>query len=128
MHPALTEVVAGVEADQPDPENQGGDHRRQHDAAIQLALHHAEAFAAGLVFAHGVVDKQAWQIEQPGEPADHGDDVQGFEPQKEHCPTPGRLNWLDSSGLCPIRHLRGWPLAVTALSSTAIQWLFARGK
>ena len=78
MHPALAEVKARVETEQPDAENQGGDHRRQHDAAVQLALHHAETLAAGLVFTHRVIDEQAWQVEQPGEPADHGDDVQGF--------------------------------------------------
>ena len=77
-----------VEVQQPGAEDQGGQHRRLHDAAVKLALHHAEAFVADRIVAHGVVDEQAGQVEQPGKPADHGDDVQGFQPEVKHGVTP----------------------------------------
>ncbi|MDT4871341.1 hypothetical protein FQZ97_1064640 [compost metagenome] len=83
VHPALGQP-GGIEDEHPDAEDQGGEHRRQHDAAVELALHHAEAFAAGLVLAHRVVDEESRQVEQAGEPADHGDDVHGFEPEIKH--------------------------------------------
>ncbi|MCY1178579.1 hypothetical protein D9M73_189360 [compost metagenome] len=76
----MAEVAAGVQAQQPDAEDEGRDHRRAHDAAVQLALHDHEALAAGRVLAHGVVNEQAWQIKQAGKPADDADDMKGFEP------------------------------------------------
>ncbi|MNV86716.1 hypothetical protein D3C71_1807690 [compost metagenome] len=80
VQPAAGGEQAGVEHQHPDAEHQGGDHRGAHDAAVQLALHDAEALAADGVFAHRVVDEQARQVEQAGEPADHADDMQRFDP------------------------------------------------
>src|SRR3989344_328361 len=79
MHPCtLSEVGAWVEADQPDAEHQGSDHRRAHDAPVQLALHDTEAFLADGVFALSVIDEQARQVKQAGKPADHADDMKRF--------------------------------------------------
>ncbi|MNT19747.1 hypothetical protein D3C72_1550180 [compost metagenome] len=83
MHPALAEK-ARRQAHQPDTEDQGGNHRGQHDAAVQLAFHGYEAFLANTVLALRMVDKQARQVEQPGKPADHADDMQRFDPEKKH--------------------------------------------
>jgi len=92
MQPAAGAEQARVDQDHPDAEHQRGDHRRQHDAAIKLAFHDLEALPAGLVLAHRVIDEQAWQIEQAGEPADDGNDVQRFEPEVEHRLNPWSAN------------------------------------
>ncbi|MNR68315.1 hypothetical protein D3C85_1927980 [compost metagenome] len=59
MNPSTLTEDARVEADQRDAENQGGDHRRAHDAAVQLALHDTEAFLADGVFTLRVINEQA---------------------------------------------------------------------
>ncbi len=71
VHPALTEITAGVEADQPAAEDQRCNHCRGHDATVQLALHDDETLAADRVLTHRVIDEQSWQIEQGCKPADH---------------------------------------------------------
>ncbi|MNF91780.1 hypothetical protein D3C84_743950 [compost metagenome] len=83
VHPALAEKARG-KAQQPDAEDQAGDHRWQHDAAVQLALHDHEALLADAVLALCVVDEQARQVKQAGEPADYADDMQRFDPEKKH--------------------------------------------
>ena len=80
VDPAAGLKDARVQVDQPAAENQRGNHRRPHDAAVQLAFHDAEAFLADGVFALSVVDEQARKVEQPGKPADDADDVEGFDP------------------------------------------------
>ncbi|MNC39139.1 hypothetical protein D3C75_877820 [compost metagenome] len=79
MQPPLAQP-AGGEVQHPGAKHVGGDHRRVHDAAVQLALHGHEAFLADAVLALGVVDEQPRQVEQAGEPADHADDMQRFDP------------------------------------------------
>ena len=64
-----------AEAEQPD-----ADHCRIHDAAQQAALHDLESLA----LRHAdrgirVIDEQTGQVEQPGHPRNHRDDVQGFQ-------------------------------------------------
>ena len=56
----------------------------RHDAVKQLALHDLEALAAGVVVGHGVIDEQARQVEQAGEPGHHEDDVERLDDEHGH--------------------------------------------
>lgn len=81
VHPAGTHVVPNVETDEPDTEQDGGNRGGRANAIDQLAFHDDETIPAGLVFSHGVVDEQAGQIEDSGEPADNRDDMKRLDPQ-----------------------------------------------
>src|SRR5690625_5841313 len=74
-------IVAPLSAGQPQSENDRGEHAGGADAPVQLALHDLESVPAGLIFAHGVIHEQARQIKQCGEPAHHGDNMKGFNPE-----------------------------------------------
>ncbi|MNV02355.1 hypothetical protein D3C71_925890 [compost metagenome] len=80
VYPATLAEDAWIEVDEPAAEDQRGDHRRAHDAPVQLALHDAEAFLTDRVFTLCVVNEQARQVEQAGKPAHNADDVKSFEP------------------------------------------------
>ncbi|MNH35003.1 hypothetical protein D3C79_956500 [compost metagenome] len=84
VNPATLAEDAWVEVDEPAAEDQRGDHRRAHDAPVQLALHDAEAFLADRVFTLCVINEQSWQVKQAGKPAYDADDMKRFEPQIEH--------------------------------------------
>ena len=47
----------------------------------QFPFHDAKTLAADLIVAHRVIDEQAGQIEQAGEPGHHENQVQGLEPE-----------------------------------------------
>src|SRR5476649_232191 len=61
------------------------DRRRVHDAVHQAALHHLEGLALHrALLGISVIDEQARQVEQPGHPRDHRDDVQSLQHVVEH--------------------------------------------
>src|SRR5690625_6176863 len=83
-------IVAPLSSGHPQTENDRGEHAGGADAPVQLALHDLESVPAGLIFAHGVIHEQARQIKQCGEPAHHGDNMKGFNPEQDRKST--RLN------------------------------------
>src|SRR5690606_24817289 len=80
MQPALAEVIVRCGGNHRAAKNHGGNGRWRHDAAVQLAPHDPESVLADLVLAHGVVHTETRQVKNPCEPADDGNDVEGFEP------------------------------------------------
>src|SRR5690606_22415369 len=81
---------------QPRPEPDGEHRARRHDAVVELALHHLEALDARRVARHRVVDEQARQVEQAGEPGHHEDDVEGFDPEHFAWPAGSAVPILDA--------------------------------
>lgn len=81
VHPARTHVVLGIEADQPEAQKDREDCRRRPYSIDQLALHDDEAVTACLIFRHGVVDEQPWQVEDGRKPAHDGHDMKRLDPQ-----------------------------------------------
>ena len=81
VQPAAADAVAEPE---PGAEDNCQYRARGHDAVEELALHDLEALAADAVVAHGVVHEQAREIEQPGEPGDHENNVQRLEPEHDY--------------------------------------------
>src|SRR5258705_5229994 len=79
-------AVEPVTQPQPQAEHDRQDAAWRHDAEEQFALHDFEAFAAGRIVAHGVVDEQARQIKQSREPGDHEDDVKRLDPEHPNSP------------------------------------------
>ena len=78
VQPASGESVTQI---QPETEGESQYRTGRHDAAIELALHDLEAFAALLVTGHGVVDEQARQIEHGRHPGDDGSDRATQQPE-----------------------------------------------
>ena len=66
---------------QPGAENNCQYRRWRHDVPEQLPFHDLEAILTDLVLAHGVIDEQARQIENPAKPANYPDDMKGFNPK-----------------------------------------------
>ena len=81
LHPPPGEEVVQIVEQQPEAEQQRRRGRGRGDTPEQFAFHHDEAVAADRVLAHGVIDEEPRQIEQAGEPAHHGDDVEGLQPK-----------------------------------------------
>jgi hypothetical protein len=57
------------------PKRQGDDHAGRHDAGIEPSFHDLESLDRRCIVGHGMVDEQARQVEQPGEPGNHENDV-----------------------------------------------------
>ena len=74
---------------QPHPEHDGEHRAGRHDSPEQLALHQLEALERHAVLRLRVIDEQPRQIEQPGEPGHHEDEVQRLDP--EHSQDENRL-------------------------------------
>src|SRR6056297_1910798 len=87
MQPTLAEISRRVVADEPKAEHQSCNHRRCGDAAIKLAFHDFKALSALLVLTGSVINKQSRQIENPGEPAHHCNQVKCFYPQHWSAPS-----------------------------------------
>ena len=66
----------------------GGDRqpRNRRDETVQLALHQLQACNLGGFSGHRVIDKEARQIEQPGEPGYDHDDMKSLEPEHDEKP------------------------------------------
>src|SRR6266567_1131337 len=74
---------AGNAVSKPQP-RAGNDrqHRaRRHDAVVELALHHLEAFDTDWIASQRVIDEEPRQVEQSRIPRDHEDDVQRLDPE-----------------------------------------------
>src|SRR5262249_23170732 len=54
---------------------------RRHDSPEELALHQLEALDGNPVLGRRVIDEQPRQVEQPGEPGHHENDVQRLHPK-----------------------------------------------
>ena len=83
VHPAIAWAAPdAVTQPQPEPQHQRR-HRQQGGESQQLAGHQQQALALGhaALGHHGQVHKNPRQIEQPGEPAGHEDDVKRFDPE-----------------------------------------------
>src|SRR5690606_24841621 len=68
--PERRTVVGPVEMAQPSAQQYHRNHRGGGNATIEFALHDLETVATDLIFAHAVIDKQSWQIEECGKPGD----------------------------------------------------------
>src|SRR4051812_27582330 len=68
MEPAAADSIL-----QPKPHTESNRQQRTrgHDAEEKFAFHDLETLAADRVIAHCVINEQARQVEQPGEPVDH---------------------------------------------------------
>jgi hypothetical protein len=90
VQPAAREAIAEPQP-KAKPDRQ---HAERGDEAVQLARHQQQPLAFGPAVGrnHGQVDEDARQVEQPGEPADDEDDVEGFYPEHDVPlpPFPGR--------------------------------------
>src|SRR6266852_434201 len=81
VEPGTREAVAEP---QPSAEGEGQQRARRHDAPVELALHDLEPLPARRVLGQGVVDEQTRQVEQPGEPSHHENDMQRLDPEHRY--------------------------------------------
>ena len=115
MHPAAAETVAQP---QPQAETDGQPGNRR-DEAVQLALHQLQPRDFGGLDRHRMVDENARQIEQPGEPAHHKNDVKRLNP-KHVISSHLNLQWPNYTGSAIHAHQGRWLAAQAANSKVEI--------
>ncbi len=85
VQPSLGEITRGLRQQEEQEEaEEHGETAADVGDRQQPTLHRREALVAGLIVRLEVIDEQARQVEKPGEPGHHEDDVESLEPEDGH--------------------------------------------
>ena len=93
--PGLPNVRLPIRHNQPETKDRCSYRGGGHDSTIESLLHYLESFNALFVRTHGVIHKQPGKVEEPGEPGNNGNQMQGEHVSQFLSPTLAKVCVVD---------------------------------